>query len=348
MIKNILSAHFTKYPKAEISDAVKLIFQNEFGGGHLIKDEKTSLGRVKAELENTKPDLSVRLCEDIGNGKVRLNLAAAGNIPPELINRCFVRSAEETKGSVRRFEEKLRELQALCAEGKTPFPRNELDGYLSAYKNAGYPAVSHSESYKKAYSPTYRIIKKEYAELLPAATLIEKKLSENGKAVAAVGGRCASGKTTLAAKLGKLFLCPVIHADDFFLPLGKRTPERLAEPGGNIDYERFSEEVLPFLASGEAFSYGVFDCSEMRIKGSRFIPASAVRIVEGSYSMHPKFRSAYDVKIFMTISAKKQLERIKKRDGQEKLVIFREKWIPMEEKYFLAQRTSEAADIILE
>ena len=31
--------------------------------------------------------------------------------------------------------------------------------------------------------------------------------------------------------------------DDYFLQPYQRTEERLAEPGGNVDYERFKEEI---------------------------------------------------------------------------------------------------------
>lgn len=58
------------------TDAVKLIYQNEFGGGHLIRDEKACLNYLCREYESVEKDASIPLCEDIGNGIVRVNLAA--------------------------------------------------------------------------------------------------------------------------------------------------------------------------------------------------------------------------------------------------------------------------------
>ena len=40
MIQNILIEHNQRYPHMVIQDFVKLIYQNEFGGGHLISDHK--------------------------------------------------------------------------------------------------------------------------------------------------------------------------------------------------------------------------------------------------------------------------------------------------------------------
>ena len=71
------------------------------------------------------------------------------------------------------------------------------------------------------------------------------ELSLQRKSIAiAIDGNSASGKSSLAALLKSKYFCTVIHMDDFFLRPVQRTPERLKEPGGNIDYERFVEEVI--------------------------------------------------------------------------------------------------------
>ena len=86
-------------------------------------------------------------------------------------------------------------------------------------------------------------------------------LERQDRILVAIEGKCTSGKTTLAAQLAKIYDCNVFHMDDFFLQSHQRTPERFAETGGNVDYERFQEEVLLPLKAGKAFSYRPFDCS---------------------------------------------------------------------------------------
>ena len=152
--------------------------------------------------------------------------------------------------------------------------------------------------------------------------------------VIAIDGRTASGKTTLAETLSEWLGAAVIHMDDFFLPQEMRTEERLAEAGGNVHYERFAEEVLPHLATKEGFEYSVYDCHEGKITGKRTIPESNIRIVEGSYSIHPYFGEYADVKIFCDIDPENQIERIIKRNGEEMSRKFQEVWIPLEEAYF--------------
>ena len=50
-MKEILIRHWEQYPKMEAQDMVKLIFQSEFGGGHMISDPGMSLERLKKEYE---------------------------------------------------------------------------------------------------------------------------------------------------------------------------------------------------------------------------------------------------------------------------------------------------------
>ena len=168
---------------------------------------------------------------------------------------------------------------------------------------------------------------------------------ERGDFVAILGHN-GSGKSTIADILSSVLSAPVIHMDDFFLPLEKRTPERLSEAGGNLDYERFSEEVISSLSS-KTLSYGIFDCSEMRITERREIKWDSFLIVEGSYSHHPLFGHYADLSVFSDIDPALQKERILRRNGERMLDAFVSRWIPMEEKYFTVFDIRNSADIVL-
>lgn len=165
--------------------------------------------------------------------------------------------------------------------------------------------------------------------------------------IIAIDGRCAAGKTTLAAGLAEKLGGDVIHMDDFFLPPELRTPERRSEPGGNVHYERFLKEVILKLASGEAFSYQRFDCSRMA-PGDRIpVQNSGFVFVEGAYSCHPVLGNYMDRKIFLDIDRRNQTERIRERNGEDRLQDFLQLWIPLEEAYFQAFSVEEKADYII-
>ena len=159
-LRQILIQHATRYPAMQPTDAVKLLYQGEFGGGHLISDPARTLAYLVKELQATPPDATAPLTEPIGNGLVRLSLAAsrAHSIPAERINDAFVRSASHVAGSLPCFLEKLQILQQLTKEGAFAFSEKELADYLDTYAAQGYPMVSHSETYRAHYHPAYRVL----------------------------------------------------------------------------------------------------------------------------------------------------------------------------------------------
>lgn len=121
---------------------------------------------------------------------------------------------------------------------------------VQAYRQAGCPICRHTPAFHQAYEPAYRVIRREYVWLLPLLGAIDRKRDGTNRLLVALEGGSASGKTTLAALLEAVYGCSVFHMDDFFLRPEQRTPERYAQPGGNVDRERFWQEVLEPLAPG--------------------------------------------------------------------------------------------------
>ena len=150
----------------------------------------------------------------------------------------------------------------------------------------------------------------------------------------AIDGRCGSGKTTLGEYLKEQFDCNLFHMDDFFLRVEQRTPDRMKETGGNVDYERFYETVLVPVQKKESVCYQPFSCKKWNLLEAYEIPYKRLNIIEGSYSLHPYFGQQYQLEIFMNIASDVQLANIRKRNGEEKAKEFQEKWIPKEEAYF--------------
>ncbi len=154
MLKQILIYHARRYPEMEPTDGVKLIYQNEFGPGHLIANRDNARNRLINEVKSASaPLLSF---EDIGNGLIRVFLTPDTDI--EALLDAFCKSAAEVKGSVEAFEEKLDILRAVASEGYFRFTPSQLDDYLAEYKKAGYPPVSHSQTYRDNYKPSYRVV----------------------------------------------------------------------------------------------------------------------------------------------------------------------------------------------
>lgn len=176
---------------------------------------------------------------------------------------------------------------------------------------------------------------------------IEMLIKEKPNAVIAIDGCCASGKTTLAAKLEEDFGFQIIHTDDFFLPPEMRTKKRLSQAGGNIHYERFNNEVINGIKSGKDFKYRVFSCKTGTFNSVKSISPLKPIVIEGAYALHPQFDDIYDLKIFFAIDRQTQLKRILERNGADALEIFKNKWIPFENRYFEAFDIKSKCDITI-
>lgn len=171
---------------------------------------------------------------------------------------------------------------------------------------------------------------------------------EKGQVFVAIDGRCGAGKTTLAQMIENRIGGNVFHMDDFFLQPWQRTSERLNEPGGNVDRERFLAEVLLPLKTNQPFSFRPYNCSTQTFDEEIFIHPKTINIIEGSYSCHPKLMDYYDLHVFLDVKKEKQLSRIIKRVGEIRKKDFEEKWIPLEEIYFQTYNIAEKCEIQME
>ena len=172
-------------------------------------------------------------------------------------------------------------------------------------------------------------------------------MAEKDRILIAIDGSCTSGKSTLAALLARELDCNVFRVDDYFLRPEQRTEERLAQPGGNVDYERFREEVLLPLKTGMPFFYRPYDCGTGKLKAPVAVMPKRISVIEGSYSHHPFFEGPYDIKVFLKVSPEVRLVRIGQRPAFLR-TRFEEEWIPMEQAYFEAADPKGRCDMVLE
>lgn len=345
------------HPSMEPQDAVKMCFQAAFGAEHLLEDREAAREWFFKEYGQVQPRIEEALTEDISEDFARVNLGAwkARQLPPEWLFGMFVEtaSAVDTAGSGRElFDRNMNLTGQLAKEGVFAFGAEAWEEYLRGYPVKEPVPVHHSESYRRAEQPAYRLVDRQICARIPLLEIIHNKLRERDKGkrgsfVVAIDGPCASGKTTLAERLAAVTGAGIVHMDDFFLPEELRTKARLEEPGGNIHYERFLEEVSLHLKRGEDFSYRCFDCSTMTFAKERSVSSREMVIVEGSYSSHPKFRNYADIRIYIDVDPEVQLKRILKRDGEQALEVFKERWIPMEEIYLKAYSIRAHADIVM-
>lgn len=337
-----LCAHLKAHPKAEVQDAVKFLYQASFGGGHFLSDSDGAYQYLLKEAEETKStESAVPYTESLGENYARINLSALKELSPKTLFAMFKASSENTPADKTAF---LSLLDAL--ENADLFDKAETKAFLEEYRAAGCPSVHHSEAYRAHYHPAYRVVKKAYADFLPAFIAIDKLTAKKSPVTVAIDGLCGSGKTTFASLLTSVYDCNLFHADDFYLPMDMRTPERYATPGGNVHWERILSDILEQIPKNAPFSYRVFDCGIMDLGDTVQVTPKALNILEGSYSTHPQLINRYDLKIFLKTPPEVQSARILKRNGPARHKMFVEKWIPLENLYFTSYPVEQQCDLV--
>ena len=156
----------------------------------------------------------------------------------------------------------------------------------------------------------------------------------NGTVTLAIEGGSAAGKTTLAATLQERYGAAVFHTDDFFLQPHQRTPARYAEIGGNMDRERFLQEVLQPISRREEVCYRPFDCHTMTLGDAVRVTPHPLTVIEGAYAMHPDLAAYYDLSVFLDVPPALQKARIQTRNTPAMAERFFTRWIPLEQAYF--------------
>jgi len=162
IVKELCTAHLAKYPLAQATDMLKLLHQGEFGPGHLIVDaaaNKKYLENEYAMVAANPTPTAGNYLEDIGFGFVRLYIHAIDEIglPLDEFQRMFEQSAADVHGTQQGFLDKA---AALKASG-LPFDAKEIDDFLAKWLDAGGPPFRHSEAFREAYAPAYRVMKAE-------------------------------------------------------------------------------------------------------------------------------------------------------------------------------------------
>ncbi len=331
--RTLLLEHYRKYPLLQAEDIFKYLFQSAFGCEHLVSDYAAALNYIKKERELLE---SLPTLDELDGDYTRVHISC---LEPETLARLFCLSAKKEDG-LASLERKLEVTKELVADGSLPLDGEEFAKKLAAWREKGYPALHHSDVFREAYHPAYRVISNKYAKFLSLFSEIDCLIA-NGGAIIAIEGGSASGKTTLAGILAEVYDCNVFHMDDFFLRPEQRTPERFAEIGGNVDRERFAEEVLEPLKRGETVCYRPFDCGAWALGDPITVEPKKLTVIEGVYSMHPNLEECYDCSFYLDIDAEYQKERILKRNPPALAKRFFEEWIPLENRYFEGMRVKE-------
>lgn len=165
-----------QYPQARLLDIYKSCFQDYMGAEHLVDDVASARGYLERELESIDLDDLLPWCyEPCGvHGdyvRVSLRVVKEGKITADALLDAFVRSANvPDRPSVESWAGQWHEILAIIDKMDLEMPYYDEDcAFIEQVLSQGKYAISHSPDYREAYSPHYRIIRRDIfeKELLP-------------------------------------------------------------------------------------------------------------------------------------------------------------------------------------
>jgi hypothetical protein len=165
--------HLSQRPEMELGDIYKLLYQGILGPEHLITSPDVFIQRLKAEWQEQEREKDDRIYEPVRpvGSLVRVNLrpfkAASGNLNA-LVDVCL-ETAEMDWGTLDELDAIWKHTTEVILEGDSVnFSHQEIEGFSLWLQDKNYPALHHSERYRRRYRPAYRLIAAERGTYLIA------------------------------------------------------------------------------------------------------------------------------------------------------------------------------------
>ena len=167
-MNHYLLEQLKNHPSMEPQDIVKLCYQAAYGAEHLLTDIDKARQYLFAEFDGVEP-ADIPVYEPISDLYCRVNIAGwkyHGLSKEELFDIFQISSGSGHKRGFSRADGQYLETvkHALGSEQLL-----ELRNYLEQYYRQGVRPVHHSEKYRRAEKPHYRVVRRE---LLPARVLL--------------------------------------------------------------------------------------------------------------------------------------------------------------------------------
>lgn len=178
-IRQSVERQMERYPHSTLRDLYKNYFQDRFGPGHIIADEKAADNYLRYELENAAT-MEGDDYEPTGYEerfmRVNLSVIADGRVPYDKYLSAFVRSVNGIEPiTVEQWREEWKVIDEVINKMNLNLSNYEADrAEIWALLERGEYVMHHSKLFEQHYDPHYRIIEREIfqREILP---LIEQK-----------------------------------------------------------------------------------------------------------------------------------------------------------------------------
>ena len=154
------------YPQATLQDLYKTCYQDFFGPGHMVTDSAAAWRYIHYEVEALTNDSSKELWREVKDEptgfrhrfvRVDLRRIVLGQISEAEVLCPFIEAANTATPVHDRWAEEWAQIETIALQVHPAWADTELQNALHEAAQAN-GAVHHSEAYRNAYHPHYRII----------------------------------------------------------------------------------------------------------------------------------------------------------------------------------------------
>lgn len=152
------------HPSMESRDIIKMCYQANFGAEHLLLDLDKARTFFAEEFQATEAS-EEPVYEELNEEIVRVNFGGWKNagLSKETLFEAFVKSTKGVGGTDKTMLEYLARAEEVLK--KVGFDMEAWTKTKTAYIEAGINPVHHSQGYRDAENPAYRVVKREYLNL---------------------------------------------------------------------------------------------------------------------------------------------------------------------------------------
>ena len=159
IFEEALRKQLKNHPSIEPQDIIKMCYQATFGAEHLLLDLEKARAFFEEEFEATEAS-DEPVYEELNEEIVRVNFGAwkKAGLPKEDLFAAFVKSTQGVGGTDEALLNCIGRAESVLKEAG--FDMEAWAEAKAAYIEAGMNPVHHSQGYRDAESPAYRVVKR--------------------------------------------------------------------------------------------------------------------------------------------------------------------------------------------
>ena len=159
----LIEQHLGWYPRMKLRDVYKLIYQAVLGSEHLVSSSDEFSRHLQLEYERLQPDSSQQLFEPLrpDGSLFRLNLRPYKSLQlglARLISPLLL-TPQLASGTQAELQASWNVFTVLCQQSYVQnFSESTIRQFTQQLAQQDFPAMHHSEVYRRLYQPAYRLI----------------------------------------------------------------------------------------------------------------------------------------------------------------------------------------------